>query len=111
MNKIQSIEYSYAFDIHCNSFVPLYLFTSSAQYIILPLLNGNGKLGLVLGNALFTVGMLYYFIVTTSGYYAMPFIERSNNINKIIYSVIGFFTFLTITGVNCAHYFINFNFN
>jgi len=73
MNKLQSIEYFHAFDIHSNSFVPFYLFTNVVQYFLLPFIIKYEKLSLILGNTLYALGTAMYFTVTISGYFCKLF--------------------------------------
>jgi len=68
-SKGQTVESIYAFDIHCNAFVPFYFFTNILQFFCLPVIFKEGYLGTVISNILFTVGILYYFYVTMLCYY------------------------------------------
>mmetsp|Transcript_5161 Transcript_5161/g.5298 ORF Transcript_5161/g.5298 Transcript_5161/m.5298 type:complete len:279 (-) Transcript_5161:28-864(-) len=107
MNKIQNIEYFYAFDIHSNSFVPFYFCVSTVQFILLPILVNDGKASLVLGNTLYATGSLFYLMVTTSGYFSLPYIKRTSTVSKIIWLVVIFFVIITLMKVNIARWFIS----
>lgn len=69
MNKLQTIEYFYAFDIHSNAFVPFYFFCWTVKYFILPIIVNEGKASLLLGNILYAVGCTMYIVVTAMGYF------------------------------------------
>lgn len=68
-NRNQNVEFLYAFDIHCNSFIPLYFFSTIIQYIFLPLILTDSYFSTIISNSLYTIGVLYYFYVTLLGYY------------------------------------------
>lgn len=68
-SKGQSVESIYAFDIHCNAFVPFYFFTNILQFLCLPIILNEGYLATVISNILYTIGILYYFYVTLLCYY------------------------------------------
>jgi hypothetical protein len=68
-NRLQGIEYQYAFDIHCNSFVPFYFFSFILQYFFAPLIISDNMISVFISNGLFLIGIIYYGYVTLLGYY------------------------------------------
>ncbi len=68
MNRIQSIELFYAFDIHSNSFVPLYFFTNTLIFILLPIISYDNYFTMILCNFIFCVGFFMYSLNTITGY-------------------------------------------
>jgi hypothetical protein len=73
----QEVEWRYAFDIHCNAFLPYFLLTSVAHYFFLPLLLSSSLMALIASNMLFAVGFALYFYITHLGYRALPFLQRT----------------------------------
>ncbi len=73
----QEVEWRYAFDIHCNAFLPFFLLTSVLHYFFLPLLLSPSLMALVASNALFGVAFALYFYVTHLGYRALPFLHKT----------------------------------
>lgn len=69
MNKIQSIEFFYAFDIHSNSFVPFYFLSWSLKFVLLFLLVNDTITSLIIGNSLYAAGCIMYVRVTVMGYF------------------------------------------
>eukprot|EP01100_Stratorugosa_tubuloviscum_P000696 TRINITY_DN1155_c1_g1_i2.p1 TRINITY_DN1155_c1_g1~~TRINITY_DN1155_c1_g1_i2.p1 ORF type:complete len:152 (+),score=42.13 TRINITY_DN1155_c1_g1_i2:1113-1568(+) len=74
----QEVEWLYAFDIHCNSFFPLFLMLYVLQYFCLPALLTGGFFGTFLSNILYTLAFSYYFHVTALGYGALPFLKDTS---------------------------------
>merc|ERR1712194_199316 len=73
----QRMEWMCAFDIHCNSFFPLFLVLYVAHYFLLPLLVGPTLLAALLSNALYATAICYYAYITSLGYSTLPFLERT----------------------------------
>ena len=70
----QEVEWLYAWDVHCNSYVPVLLLIFAAQLPLLPLLMRDGFLPALLGNTLYAAAAVHYIYITFSGYlsaYAM----------------------------------------
>jgi hypothetical protein len=74
---VQSIEWLYAFDVHCNGFFPLFLMTYVLQYLCLPLLYSDRLFPVILSNALHTFAVAYYCYILSLGYKTLPFIEKA----------------------------------
>ena len=119
MSKSQVIEYFYAFDVHCNSFVPLYFFACTLQFLFLPILISDSFTSLIVSNLLYAAGTMIYCMVTTLGYFckfyiviifklALPFVQRTNNITKMIWAVLGIFIIITLMRINIAKIFLSF---
>ena len=67
----------YAFDVHCNSFFPLFLVVYVGQYVLLPFILSPGFLPALASNLLYLCGVSYYFYITFLGYTALPFLDRT----------------------------------
>jgi len=93
----QEVEWRYAFDIHCNAFLPFFLLTSVLHYFFLPLLLRPSLMALIASNALFAIAFALYFYVTHLGYRALPFLHRTQ---VFLYpsslAVVLFFLFLVL---------------
>lgn len=73
----QSVEWLYAFDIHCNAFFPLFLILYVVQFFLLPLLLARGFASMLFANALYGLAFSVYFYITHLGYRALPFLTRT----------------------------------
>mmetsp|Transcript_5566 Transcript_5566/g.13500 ORF Transcript_5566/g.13500 Transcript_5566/m.13500 type:complete len:247 (+) Transcript_5566:3-743(+) len=71
----QEVEWMYAFDVHCNSFFPLFLLINVTQYFLLPYLLADGFLPVFLSNSLYVSAFVYYHYITFLGYSALPFLR------------------------------------
>jgi len=73
----QSVEWLYAFDVHCNAFVPLFVLLYGVQFFLLPLVLGTSLLSLGVSNTLFALAFAWYFYITHLGYRALPFLSNT----------------------------------
>ncbi|KAB5520724.1 hypothetical protein DKX38_025043 [Salix brachista] len=67
----------YAFDVHCNSFFPMFVMLYVFHYFLSPLLVAHGFIPVLLSNLLFMVAASYYHYLNFLGYYVLPFLERT----------------------------------
>merc|ERR1711862_519439 len=67
----------YAFDIHCNSYVPFFMLAYIAQFCLLPVLNSESATAAFFANMLYALAFSAYFYVTHLGYRALPFLTRT----------------------------------
>jgi len=72
-----SLEWNYAFDVHTNSFFPLYLSLYLVQLFLAPLITRDRWVCLWLGNTLYLVAFAQYTYITYLGVNALPFLIRS----------------------------------
>ncbi|CAF1717378.1 unnamed protein product, partial [Brassica napus] len=73
----QRVEWLYTFDVHCNSFFPMFVLLYVVHYFLSPLLITHGFIALLLSNLLFMVGASYYHYLNFLGYDVLPFLERT----------------------------------
>jgi hypothetical protein len=73
----QSVEWLYAFDIHCNAFFPVYVLLYGVQFFLLPLVLGKSLFALVVSNTLYAAGFAWYWYITHLGYRALPFLSQT----------------------------------
>ena len=98
----ESVEWLYAFDIHCNAFVPVYLVLYVLQYLMLPLLLRPGLLARLLSNTLFAGGFSAYHYLTFLGYSEMPFLHKCEIFVYPIALVLLAFVLSLPLGINCT---------
>lgn len=73
----QRVEWMYAFDVHCNSYFPLFLLLYVLQFLLSPLLLWRGFVATLLSNGLYVLGLSYYHYLNFLGYSALPFLDRT----------------------------------
>ena len=81
----QKVEWLYAFDIHCNSYFPMFLLLYVVQYFFILFLICNGYIQTLISNTLYALAFIYYFRLTWYGY--------SGKTTILIISFISFFFF------------------
>lgn len=73
----QEVEWLYAFDVHCNSFFPLFLVLYVLHFFLLPFLMQRGFIAVLCSNTLFLLAIAYYHYITFLGYNALPFLSNA----------------------------------
>eukprot|EP00227_Mantoniella_beaufortii_P011619 CAMPEP_0197576280 /NCGR_PEP_ID=MMETSP1326-20131121/1355_1 /TAXON_ID=1155430 /ORGANISM="Genus nov. species nov., Strain RCC2288" /LENGTH=246 /DNA_ID=CAMNT_0043139161 /DNA_START=187 /DNA_END=927 /DNA_ORIENTATION=+ len=73
----QRVEWLYAFDIHCNSFFPLFIMLYVVQLVLSPILLSPGFLPRLLSCMLYCVTLCYYHYCQFVGYNALPFLDNT----------------------------------
>jgi hypothetical protein len=73
----QHVEWLYAFDVHCNSYFPLFLILYVFQFLVCPVLLWDTFLSTALANVVYAVALSYYHYMNFLGYSALPFLERT----------------------------------
>lgn len=64
----QSVEWQYAFDIHCNAFMPVIVLLYLIQMVFMKILIKDVWICSALGNTLYMVAIVYYCYITFLGY-------------------------------------------
>ncbi|TPX45046.1 hypothetical protein SeLEV6574_g04129 [Synchytrium endobioticum] len=64
----QSVEWAYAFDVHCNSFLPQFLMTYVIQFFFIPIVKQDRWICTFLGNTIYFIACSYYVFITFLGY-------------------------------------------
>ncbi|KAL4358023.1 hypothetical protein AHAS_Ahas09G0245200 [Arachis hypogaea] len=103
----QRVEWMYAFDVHCNSFFPMFVLLYVIHYFLSPLLVAHGFIPVLLSNLLFMVGASYYHYLNFLGYDVLPFLERTTFFLYPIGVVIVLSPILILSGFNPSRYFMN----
>jgi len=73
----QTVEWLYSFDVHCNSFFPMFLLLYVIQFFLLPLVLHDSFLAAFLGNSLYLVAYVNYIRITFLGFQALPFLRNT----------------------------------
>mmetsp|Transcript_32202 Transcript_32202/g.67123 ORF Transcript_32202/g.67123 Transcript_32202/m.67123 type:complete len:388 (-) Transcript_32202:105-1268(-) len=73
----QQVEWLYAFDIHCNSFFPVFVVLYGLQFFLLPIVLGEGLVPLILANLLYAAALSWYWYITHLGYRSLPFLGNT----------------------------------
>lgn len=107
----QRVEWLYAFDVHCNSFFPMFIVLYVIHFFISPLLVAHGFVPLLLSNLIFTVAISYYHYLNFLGYDVLPFLEKTTFFLYPIGIVIIFTPILILSGFNPSRYIMNIYFS
>lgn len=68
------IDWTFCFDVHCNSFLIIWCLLYLLQFFLLPLINNKRSfISLLLGNSLYFGAIGYYFVITFYGFNSLPF--------------------------------------
>eukprot|EP00877_Chromochloris_zofingiensis_P009945 jgi/Chrzof1/5203/Cz15g16070.t1 len=73
----QNVEWLYAFDVHCNSYFPLFLLLYVLQFLLSPVLLWKSLVSTALSCALYAAALSLYHYLNFLGYSALPFLERT----------------------------------
>ncbi|KAJ6905847.1 protein unc-50 [Populus alba x Populus x berolinensis] len=103
----QRVEWLYAFDVHCNSFFPMFVMLYVIHYFLSPLLVAHGFIPVLLSNLLFMVAASYYHYLNFLGYDVLPFLERTTFFLYPIGAVIVLSPILILSGFNPSRYVMN----
>ncbi|GMN37752.1 hypothetical protein TIFTF001_007073 [Ficus carica] len=101
----------YAFDVHCNSFFPMFVMLYVIHYFLSPLLVAHGFIPVLLSNLLFMVAASYYHYLNFLGYDVLPFLERTTFFLYPIGVVIVLSPIFILIGFNPSRYFMNIYFS
>ncbi|XP_042475053.1 protein unc-50 homolog [Macadamia integrifolia] len=100
----QRVEWLYAFDVHCNSFFPLFVMLYVIQYFLSPLLVAHGFFPVLLSNLLFMAAVSYYHYLNFLGYDVLPFLEKTTFFLYPISLIIILSPLLILGGFNPTRY-------
>ncbi|KAG5625209.1 hypothetical protein H5410_010427 [Solanum commersonii] len=101
----------YAFDVHCNSFFPMFVLLYVIHYFLSPLLVAHGFIPVLLSNLLFMVAASYYHYLNFLGYDVLPFLERTTFFLYPIGIVIVLSPIFILIGFNPSRHFMNIYFS
>jgi len=99
----QSVEWLFAWDVHCNAFVPVLLLVYVANFLLLPLvMAGDGLVPCLVGNALYAGAAGHYLYITFQGYVVLPFLQH-DKLRPLLAGVIA----AAVLGVACTLLHVN----
>ncbi|RZC45143.1 hypothetical protein C5167_038088 [Papaver somniferum] len=107
----QRVEWLYAFDVHCNSFFPMFVLLHVIHYFLSPLLIAHGFIPVLLSNLLFMVAVSYYHYLNFLGYDVLPFLERTTFFLYPIGIVIILSPLMILSGFNPTRYMMSMYFS
>eukprot|EP00730_Choanoeca_flexa_P014618 TRINITY_DN6457_c0_g1_i1.p1 TRINITY_DN6457_c0_g1~~TRINITY_DN6457_c0_g1_i1.p1 ORF type:complete len:259 (+),score=34.97 TRINITY_DN6457_c0_g1_i1:81-857(+) len=82
----QSVEFGYAFDVHCNAFFPLLLILHVLQIILIKAIAQPYFMSALLADTLWLIALTYYIYITFLGYSALPFLHKTE---VFLYPIVG----------------------
>ncbi|PVH19522.1 hypothetical protein CXQ85_003368 [Candidozyma haemuli] len=72
--NVNYIDWTFCFDVHCNSFLMIWCLLYMLQFFLLPLINSKKSfISMLLGNSLYFGAVGYYFVITFYGFNSLPF--------------------------------------
>jgi len=106
-SSYQRVEWLYAFDVHCNAFLPAFIILGVLQYLLLPFLIRNGILFTLLSNTMHLGAALAYVHYTGLGFYRLPFLnpEKVTSLWIPAFFVVVLWFLLSLFNVNCTRLF------
>ncbi|KAK9832824.1 hypothetical protein WJX81_004711 [Elliptochloris bilobata] len=103
----QHVEWMYAFDVHCNSYFPLFLLLYVLQLLLAPLLLWRSLVAALLSNALYAAALGYYHYLSFLGYSALPFLEHTEVFLWPIALILVVLPFAVLTGFSPTRFTLN----
>ncbi|KAL7308151.1 hypothetical protein PS15m_012040 [Mucor circinelloides] len=99
----QQVEWAYAFDVHCNAFIPVYLILYVIQLFFLPLILKENWISMFIGNFMYCVALIWYMVGVFLGFNALPFLVHTELFLYPIALCIALFV-ASLFGFNIPHY-------
>lgn len=100
----REVEWQHVFDIHCNGYAAYSMYTGVAQFVLLPLLLGDGFFARLLSNALYAAAVAAYCYNLFCGFVDVPMLRKQITLLYPAVGFAGFALFLTLfTKVNLTH--------
>mmetsp|Transcript_10282 Transcript_10282/g.18521 ORF Transcript_10282/g.18521 Transcript_10282/m.18521 type:complete len:265 (+) Transcript_10282:41-835(+) len=103
----QKVEWLYAFDVHCNSFFPLFLMLYIVQYLLLLLILRQSLISVLISNSLYAFALSYYCYITFLGFDVLPFLQHTVIFLYPVALIGAICVLLTIVRVNISHILIH----
>ncbi|KAF8946806.1 Protein unc-50 [Haplosporangium gracile] len=98
----QSVEWQYAFDIHCNAFMPVIVLLYIIQMVFMKILLKDVWICTLLGNTLYLTAIVYYCYITFLGYNALPFLRHPEMFLYPITIFVIVYVIALILGINIS---------
>ncbi|KAA8491786.1 Protein unc-50-like [Porphyridium purpureum] len=100
MANDQRVEWMYAFDVHCNSFFPLFMLLYVLQYMLLLVLLHDNRVCVLMSNLLYALALSYYCYITFLGFDVLPFLQHTLVFLYPVAAIVVAFVLLTMFRVN-----------
>eukprot|EP00475_Leptophrys_vorax_P004591 TRINITY_DN12743_c0_g1_i1.p1 TRINITY_DN12743_c0_g1~~TRINITY_DN12743_c0_g1_i1.p1 ORF type:complete len:274 (-),score=52.96 TRINITY_DN12743_c0_g1_i1:56-877(-) len=110
-NVDQAVEWLYAFDVHCNSYFPLFLVLYVLQLPLCLFLLSDGFLPALFSNLLYAGAFVYYNYLTFLGYESLPFVANPTRLLAPIGLVLICFFFGVLFSFNPTSFMMHMYFN
>uniref|UniRef100_A0A7S3JR22 UNC-50 family protein n=1 Tax=Aureoumbra lagunensis TaxID=44058 RepID=A0A7S3JR22_9STRA len=94
-----SVEWLYAFDIHCNAFFLYFTIAYVGHFFFLPLVLAHSFFAMLLANVIHTTAFASYFYLTYLGFRALPFLHDTEHFLWPVLLAIFFFVFSILFGL------------
>lgn len=102
----QSVEWMYAFDVHCNAFFPFFVLLYCVQFFLIPIVLGTGFVSFLVSNILYTCGFSYYIYITHLGYRGEFGVHlRDTKLETVLCCSFNYTTVLQINSIQRFHFF------
>ena len=75
--KSQKLEFLYCWDLHCNSFFPLFMIIYVLQFFGIPFLTMDNFISALVSNLIHCFAFSYYHFITCKGFSALGFIQNA----------------------------------
>jgi hypothetical protein len=98
--KSNSLEFLYCFDIHCNSFFPMFVLLYVVQFFLIPVLDSDNFLSVFVANLMYGFSFSYYHFITCKGFSALVFLKNTEVFLLPIVVFIPVFVLFTIMRLN-----------
>lgn len=96
----------YAFDVHCNAYLPLFLLLYVVQLVLCPLLLMHSFVTAALSNVLYTLSLSYYHYLIFLGFSSLPFLEHTEVFLAPAGVILVLWPFVTLAGFNPTRFVI-----
>lgn len=108
----QKVEWLYAFDVHCNSFFPLFIILYVIQFFLSPvLIRSTSIIATILGNSLYLLACSYYHYISFLGYDALPFLGHTSRLLAPIPALIVVFLLANVFNINISYHVLKYYFS
>eukprot|EP00474_Spongospora_subterranea_P010207 CRZ10665.1 hypothetical protein [Spongospora subterranea] len=106
----QSVEWLYAFDVHCNAFFPVYILLYVLQFYLSPFLLLKTFSATIAADSLYLLAFAYYHYVSFLGYNALPFLQNTQCFLYPLFIAIPLYILALLFRINLSYLFLHFYF-
>ncbi|XP_032676062.1 protein unc-50 homolog [Odontomachus brunneus] len=111
IDKIQDVEWGYAFDIHMNAvFPPLIILHILQLFVYNALINGDTFSARFIGNTLWFIAIIYYIYITFLGYASIEILHKTHLILSTLPLILLTYITTLCAGINVSYLVMEFYF-